>query len=93
MKAPMDAIVERFPASYHRVIDVLFAGDVSSPCYSIEDTPSGMTVMRAEDGSPTGVEIPDFCKRFPELPDIIEVDSTEPFSFSVDGLTTYPMKL
>ncbi len=76
-----------FDASYHALLDMLYAGDVSSPCDKIEDTPSGMTVMYSSDGTPIGVEISQFSKR--DSDDVI-VDAKSPFILKAKITLTYP---
>lgn len=75
-------------ASYASAVDMLYviidpSGDLSS-CHSIEDTPSGITVMYASDGSVVGAEIPGFLERY-GLPAKIEIDSSTPFEITVDS--------
>lgn len=74
-------------ASYAQIIDMLYVlckeGGSLSRCHSIEDTPSGITVMYDEDGSVIGAEISDFSERY-DIPASILVDSSNPFMLSVD---------
>lgn len=80
-------------ASYTDVVDMLYVlidpdGNLSR-CHSVEDTPSGITVMYAADGSAIGAEVSDFSERY-SLPATIHVDAKSPFDISVseaDGLT------
>lgn len=80
-------------ASYADVVDMLYIlldpnGSLSM-CHSVEDTPSGITVMYAPDGSAIGAEVSDFSERY-SLPATIHVDAKSPFDISVseaDGLT------
>lgn len=75
-------------ASYASVVDMLYVlispnGSLSA-CHSIEDTPSGITVMYAKDGSVVGAEVSGFLERY-ELPATISVDSSSPFEITVDS--------
>ena len=80
-------------ASYADVVDMLYVmldqnGSLAR-CHSIEDTPSGITVMYAADGSAIGAEVSDFSERY-SLPATIHVDARTPFDITVseaDGLT------
>ena len=75
-------------ASYASAVDMLYIiidpSGCLSACHSIEDTPSGITVMYASDGSVIGAEVPDFLERY-DLPATIEVDSSNPFEIMVDS--------
>lgn len=79
-------------ASYVGAVDVLYVrlGDNKSlsVCHSVEDTPSGITVMYSADGSVVGCEVADFSERY-SIPAVIKVDTKKPFELSVeraDGL-------
>ena len=74
-------------ASYHTLLDMLYAGDVSSPCYKVEDTPSGMTVMYSSSGNPIGVEVSDFSNWNDS--DVL-VDAETPFVLKVGIVSTFP---
>lgn len=79
----------KLDASYHAPLDMLYAGDVCSPCDRIEDTPSGETVMYSASGKPIGVEISDFSKKRGHR---IVVDSENPFCLEVRIVATFPAK-
>lgn len=74
-------------ASYADAIDMLYVlckeGASLSSCDSLEDTPSGFTVMYDGSGSVLGVEVSDFAERF-QLPASIPVDAKTPFVLDVD---------
>lgn len=80
-------VCKAISASYAQVIDMLYVlckeGVGLSRCRSVEDTPSGITVMYDEDGSVIGAEISDFSERY-DIPASIRVDSSKPFTLSVD---------
>lgn len=79
----MASAIETYRARYVSAVDTLYAGDVDSPCSSVEDTPTGIVVMYGSDGSPIGIEVPCFAERYRNLPAIVDVDSVEPFSVCV----------
>ncbi|NJE80695.1 hypothetical protein E0L17_05060 [Olsenella sp. SW781] len=73
-------------ASYADVVDMLYvlidpSGSLSR-CHSVEDTPSGITVMYSADGSAIGAEVSDFLERY-SLPATIHVDAREPFDLTI----------
>lgn len=77
----------KLDASYHAPLDMLYAGDVCSPCDRIEDTPSGGTVMYSVAGKPIGVEVSDFSKKRGHR---IVVDSEDPFYLEFRIVATFP---
>ena len=77
----------KLDASYHAPLDMLYAGDVCSPCDRIEDTPSGETVMYSASGKPIGVEVSDFSKKRGHR---IVVDSEDPFYLEFRIVATFP---
>ena len=79
----------RLDVSYHALLDMLYAGDVSSPCDRIEDTPSGAIVMYSDAGKPVGVEVSDFSKKYREK---LLVDSKDPFYLEFRIVATFPAK-
>ncbi len=82
----MEGMCKATRAAYAEAADVLYV--TCSPesslslCHSVEDTPSGMTVMRDAEGRVSGVEVCDFSGRF-SIPGLIPVDSDDPFTISV----------
>ena len=80
-------------ASYADVVDMLYVlldpnGSLAG-CHSVEDTPSGITVMYVADGSAIGAEVSDFSERY-SLPATIHVDARTPFDITVneaDGMS------
>lgn len=81
-------IADKTNASYNPFIDMLYVGECES-CYSIEDTPSGITVMYEKDGTVLGVEIPYFTENYSEAPVDISVDSSVPFCISVFSYNSF----
>lgn len=79
----------KLDASYHATLDMLYAGDVCSPCDRVEDTPSGETVMYSASGKPIGVEVSDFSRKSDHR---IAVDSKDPFYLEVRIVATFPDK-
>ncbi|WP_421572314.1 hypothetical protein M1L65_06065 [Slackia exigua] len=78
----------KLDASYHAPLDMLYAGDVCSPCDRIEDTPSGETVMYSASGKPIGVEVSSFSKK--KNSHRIAVDSKDPFYLEFRIVATFP---
>lgn len=81
--------------SYHARLDVLYASFADGAlecCDAIEDTPSGVIVMRSIDGGVTGVEIPEFSSRAAGFPAHIEVDASVPFLVDVECALAFPDK-
>lgn len=80
-------------ASYADVVDMLYVlldpnGSLAG-CHFVEDTPSGITVMYAADGSAIGAEVSDFSERY-SLPATIHVDARTPSDITVneaDGMS------
>lgn len=75
-------------ASYASTVDMLYVlldpnGDLSA-CSSIEDTPSGITVMYDRAGNAIGAEVPDFMEDY-GVPATIPVDSKRPFNLHVSS--------
>lgn len=78
--------IEKGRAAYHALFDMLYVGYGDNSldlCHSIEDTPSGITVMYDEDGKFAGAEIPFFAERYPTVPAIIAVDAAVPFTLFI----------
>lgn len=82
--------IARADAAYYSLLDILYVGDVVSACDTVEDTPSGVTVMYNNDGSFAGAEIPDFVERGYGFDDSIEVDASEPFKLALSGAEVLP---
>lgn len=79
-------------AAYHKLLDILYVGygmNSLDLCHSLEDTPSGITVMYDENGAFAGAEIPYFSERFGSFPATIEVDSTVPFGLAIPAATNF----
>lgn len=79
-------------AAYHKLLDILYVGyglGSLDSCCSLEDTPSGITVMYDENGSFAGAEIPFFSERFGDFPVVIEIDSVVPFGLSVSSAADF----
>ena len=79
-------------AAYHGLLDILYVGyglNSLDLCHSIEDTPSGITVMYDEHGVFAGAEIPYFSERFSGFPVTVEVDSAVPFGLSIPSATHF----
>lgn len=76
-------------ARYADLFDILYvlcgADGSLTKCRSVEDTPSGFTVMYGDDGSVIGVEVSDFSERY-SVPSTIDVDAKEPFRLRVDSI-------
>ena len=79
-------------AAYHELLDILYVGYGPSSldlCHSLEDTPSGITVMYDECGAFAGAEIPCFSERSGGFPAAVEVDSAVPFGLSIPSATSF----
>ena len=84
--------IEKGRASYHALLDMLYVGYGNNSldlCHSIEDTPSGITVMYDERGVFAGAEIPYFSKRSEGFPATVEVDSSSPFGLLIPSAKSF----
>ena len=78
----MDVFERDLRASYFEPLDILYVayGDHSlDSCHTIEDTPSGITVMYDDENCFAGAEIYDLSKRVQSLPATLLVDAKTPF--------------
>lgn len=76
-------------ARYADMFDILYVlcepnGSLAK-CHSVEDTPSGITVMYDEDGFVAGAEVSDFLERY-KVPSTITVDAKTPFQLRIDSV-------
>ena len=76
-------------ARYADLFDILYVlcgtnGSLSL-CSSVEDTPSGITVMYDRNGSVIGAEVSDFSERY-TVPSTIRVDAKKPFDLRIDAI-------
>lgn len=80
-------------ARYADLFDILYvlcgADGSLSKCHSVEDTPSGITVMYDREGSVIGAEVSDFSERF-VVPSTIKVDAKRPFELRIDNIDNAP---
>lgn len=76
-------------ARYADLFDILYvlcgADGSLSRCSTVEDTPSGITVMYDRDGSVIGAEVSDFSERY-SVPSTIRVDAKRPFDLRIDSI-------
>lgn len=80
--------IEKDRAVYHELADMLYIGYGSGTldlCDSVEDTPSGITVMY-RGGEFAGAEVPFVSERYPSMPGRISVDSVRPFDIVLDAV-------
>lgn len=80
-------MVNALRAGYAEIVDMMYVTcrdgvDLSLAC-SIEDTPSGITVMYGDSGEVIGAEISDFSDKF-GIPASINVDAKVPFVLNID---------